>query len=138
MSESIGQFVDHFIAAWNAHDVRRITSYYAPNYEEVDVGQAGPQYGPDAVRRYLLYYFRAFPDLEVTVDEVVVEDSRLVLFWTWRGTHKGRFMNIPATGKAVTVRGSSLIALEDGKIRRAVRIWDMAGLLRGIGLLPEL
>jgi steroid delta-isomerase-like uncharacterized protein len=138
MSEAIRQFIGEFIEAWNAHDIRRVTAFYAPNYEEVDVAQAAPQHGPEAVRRYLGYYFRAFPDLQVRLEECVVEDQRVVLFWTWRGTHRGTFMRIPPSGKSVTVRGASLLKLEDGKIRRALRIWDLAGLLRGVGLLPEL
>jgi len=47
-------------------------------------------------------------------------------------------MNIPPTGRAVAVRGTSVLTVEDGKIKRAFRIWDVAGLLRSIGLLPEL
>jgi hypothetical protein len=47
-------------------------------------------------------------------------------------------MNIPPTGHMVKVRGTSLIVVEGGKIRRALRIWDLAGLLRDLKLLPEL
>jgi hypothetical protein len=31
-----------------------------------------------------------------------------------------------------------VLTLEDGKIKKALYIWDVAGILRGIGLLPEL
>jgi len=131
-------FISGFIGAWNAHDIAGMSSYYAPDYEEVDVAQAEPRRGPDDVRRYLRYYFRAFPDMTVNIDDVVANHERAALYWTWRGTHRGTFMHIPPTGKAVTVRGSSLITFEDGRIQRALRIWDLAGLLRNIGLLPEL
>jgi hypothetical protein len=47
-------------------------------------------------------------------------------------------MNIPATGRPVTVRGVSVCHVEGGRIVRAMHIWDVAGLLRAIGLLPEL
>lgn len=47
-------------------------------------------------------------------------------------------MNIPPTEHTVNVRGTSLVALQGGKIRRALRIWDLAGLLRDLKLLPEL
>jgi len=36
------------------------------------------------------------------------------------------------------VRGASLLTFRKGRLRRAVDIWDVAGLLREIGLLPEL
>ena len=47
-------------------------------------------------------------------------------------------MHIPPTGLRVSVLGTSLVALHGGKIRRALRIWDLAGLLRDLKLLPEL
>jgi len=138
MTEAINQFVSELMEAWNAHDIERVTEFYAQDYEETDVGQAAPQRGRDGLRRKMVYYLRAFPDLRVTLDECVIEDSRVVLFWTWRGTHRGTFMHIPPTRREVTVRGTSLLTMEEGKIRRGLRIWDVAGLLRAIGLLPEL
>ena len=62
----------------------------------------------------------------------------MALYWTWQGVQRGSFMHIPPTGLHVSVRGTSLIALHEGKIQRALRIWDLAGLLRDLKLLPEL
>ncbi|HLF25266.1 MAG TPA: ester cyclase [Anaerolineae bacterium] len=138
MPESFQHFATDFIEAWNAHDVERVTSFYAPDYEEIDVAQTDVQRGREGIRRRLIYYLRAFPDLQVSLDACIVEDSRVVLFWTWRGTHRGTFMRIPPTGRPVAVRGTSLLTLENGHIRHGVRVWDLAGLLRSVGLLPEL
>ena len=134
----MSEFLNGFMTAWNAHDARAVAAHYAPDCEDVDIARLMPQYGPDSVRRTLLYYLRAFPDLQVTLDEAIVNDERVAMYWTWTGTHRGTFMNIPATGHHVTVRGSSLVTLKEGKIQRAVRIWDLAGLLRDLKLLPEL
>ena len=46
-------------------------------------------------------------------------------------------MNIPPTGKSVSFMGSTFLTLQDGKIIRSRRIWDVATALRYIGLLPE-
>ena len=54
------------------------------------------------------------------------------------GTHLGTLMNIPASGRSVSVRGVSVFTLAAGQVSRATYIWDVAGLLRTIGLLPEL
>jgi steroid delta-isomerase-like uncharacterized protein len=134
----MSEFLNGFMAAWNAHDARAVAAHYTPDCEDVDVSRLAPQYGPDSVRRTLLYYLRAFPDFQVTLNEAVVNGERVAMYWTWTGTHRGTFMNIPATGHRVNVRGSSLVTLKDGKIQRAVRIWDLAGLLRDLKLLPEL
>ena len=67
-----------------------------------------------------------------------MQGERAVLIWTAEGTHLGALMNIPASGRMVTVRGVATFTLQNGAISRATYIWDVAGLLRGIGLLPEL
>ena len=138
MDSTMSTFLNNFMAAWNAHDARAVAAHYAPDCEDVDVARAAPQYGPESVRRTLLYYLRAFPDFQVTLDDAIVNGERVAMYWTWTGTHRGTFMNIPATGHYVTVRGSSLVTMKAGKIQRAMRIWDLAGLLRDLKLLPEL
>jgi hypothetical protein len=47
-------------------------------------------------------------------------------------------MKIPATGRKVVVQGMSMLTLRDGKITRGLHVWDVAGLLRAMGLLPVL
>jgi steroid delta-isomerase-like uncharacterized protein len=132
------RLVASLIDGWNAHDLDRVTDLYAADYEEDDVGQSAPQRGSDSVRRIMAYYLRAFPDVRVTLEDAIYAGDRIALAWTFRGTHQGHFMNIPPTGRAVAIRGASLITVEGGKIKRAFRMWDMAGLLRSVGLLPEL
>lgn len=132
------QFAQALIEALNTHDPDRVIAFYAPDYQEIDVAQAEPQIGRDTVRRKLLAYWRAFPDLQFTLDDVIAEGDRLVMVWHWCGTHRGTIMNIPPTGRAVQTRGTSIIDLSNNLIQRATRIWDLAGLLRGMGLLTEL
>jgi steroid delta-isomerase-like uncharacterized protein len=134
----IGQLVEDLLDAWNAHDTGRITTFYAPEYEGVDVGEAEPQRGPQAISRSVDRYLRAFPDLRFVEEDVVVQGHRAVLVWTAHGTHGGKLMHIPPTGRKIAVRGISVLTIENGKITRGLYVWDAAGLLRAIGLLPEL
>ena len=138
MTHALEQFVAEFLQTWNARDAYRIAQFYAEDYEEIDVARSAPQIGRDNVRRTLLYYFRAFPDITIQQNALVADGDQAALFWTWTGTHQGTFMHIPPTGLRVSVRGSSLMTMRDGQIRQAVRIWDLAGLLRDLKLLPEL
>jgi steroid delta-isomerase-like uncharacterized protein len=130
--------VRDLLEAWNTHDEERVKSFYAPAYEGVDVGQAEPQRGPQSVSRNVERYLRAFPDLRFVEEDIVAQDDRVVLVWKAYGTHKGKLMNIPPTGRNIAVRGISMLTVENGKIVRGLYVWDVAGLLRSIGLLPEL
>ena len=132
------QLVTDLIAAWNTHDLDRATAFFAAEYEGSDVAQVEPQHGPAAIRRALAGYFQAIPDVTFTLGDLIVAGERAVALWTARGTHLGTLMNIPASGRHVTVRGVSTFTLQEGQITKADFIWDVAGLLRAIGLLPEL
>lgn len=138
MLPPIPTLVDSLFAAWNAHDVAGVLNHYTADYEELDVARAQPVRGHNEVHRLMSYYLRAFPDLSVTLDDCLIDGKRMALYWKWQGTQRGTFMNIPPTEHTVKVRGTSLVVLHEGKIRRALRIWDLAGLLRDLKLLPEL
>lgn len=126
------------IEAWNSHDVERVLRCHAPDYEGVDVGSLHVDHGLADLRRTFQRYLNAFPDFRIEVDQVVEHNDRVAISWTATGTHRGRLMNIPPTGRVVTVRGISMLTLKDEKVAKGLHVWDVAGLLRGIKLLPEL
>jgi steroid delta-isomerase-like uncharacterized protein len=138
MSDSTNELIRELLEAWNQHDPNRVAKLYAPEYEEEDVAAVGKHRGPNAARGTFILYLRAFPDLTLTAEEALVDGDRVALSWILCGTHRGRLMNIPATGRQVRVRGVSLMTVRDGQIAHTTRVWDLAGLLRTFGLLPEL
>lgn len=131
-------FVADLFAAWNTHDLDRVLAFYAPDYEGQDVAQEGTQYGQEGMRQTLARYFQALPDVRFGVDDLIVDGQRAAVIWTAQGTHLGSLMQIPASGRQVTVRGMSTFTLTGDKVSRATYMWDVAGLLREIGLLPDL
>lgn len=138
IAEKIDQFVEDLLDAWNAHDLERVKTFYASEYEGVDVSQTVPQRGLQGISQTVESYLQAFPDLRFAGEDIVVQGNRAVLVWTAHGTHGGKLMHIPPTGRKIMVRGVSLFTVENGKPTHGLYIWDVAGLLRSIGLLPEL
>lgn len=138
MITDLATFADVITQAWNSHDMEKVLPFYSSNYVGEDVGQAFLLRGQAGVRAMLENYWQAFPDLEFTVTDTVVQDSRMVIVWMAEGTHQGTIMNIPATGRRIAVRGVSVVDVENGLVVRAQYVWDLAGMLRHMGLLPEL
>lgn len=136
--ERLARLAAQLTAAWNAHDPQAAAALCAADYEGENVGEAMPHRGPEGMASSIAIYLTAFPDLHFTVDEVVIEGDRVVQGWRADATHSGPLMNIPASGRSIHVRGASLLTFRAGKLWRAIYIWDVAGLLREIGLLPEL
>lgn len=138
MSEEITRFVTDLIAAWNSHDIERIAQFYAEDFEGVDVAYAAPRRGRDDIRHTMSRYLTAFPDLQFSIKELVVQGNKASLAWVGRGTHEGKVMNIPPSGRQIEIWGTSFFTVKNQQISYSLHIWDVAGLLRSIGLLPEL
>jgi steroid delta-isomerase-like uncharacterized protein len=138
MTANLATFADAINQAWNSHDIEQVLGFYSSQYIGEDVGQAFLLRGHEGIRAMLENYWQAFPDLEFTVTDTVVHDTRVAIVWMAEGTHQGTIMNIPATGHRVAVRGVSIIDVEDGLVVRGQYIWDLAGMLRHMKLLPEL
>ena len=134
LNDTLAEILD----AWNAHDAERVASFYAADYVGTDVAQAGQQRGLEGVRQTVQHYLNAFPDLKLSQDQVLICDDRAAIKMTVRGTHQGGILHIPATGRLTEVQGVAFLTFNHGKISQASYLWDVAGFLRGIGLLPDL
>ena len=137
MSNSLEQLAHDVIDAWNAHDARRVAAFFAENYVGEDVGVTGQLRGPRDVRRLVMFNTLGIPDFRFELDDVITQGDRMVLVWTMLGTHMGSVMNIPATGQTFAARGVSVLTVREGLITRSLRIWDVAGMFRQFGLLPD-
>ncbi len=130
-------FLTELFEAWNAHDKQRILDLYHPDFEGIDFSEGKSAGGLNDAARMIDYILTAFPDLHMELLESGCEGDQLFYFWKASGHQRGRLMNIPPTGKMVVFQGSTFFRLKDGKIYRGRRIWDVAAVLRQIGLLPE-
>jgi len=87
-------------------------------------------------KRAVAPFLTAFPDLRVTAEDLLAEGDRVVARYTWRGTQRGEFFGIPATGRSVEVAGTSIYRLAGGKIVEEWWLEDMLGLMRQLGAIP--
>jgi predicted ester cyclase len=55
--------------------------------------------GPEGIKQIVPMFRAAFPDLNITIDDQVAEGDKVCSRVTMRGTHRGVFVGIPATGK---------------------------------------
>jgi len=79
----------------------------------------------------------AFPDLTMTVEDMVGEGDRVCVRGTLAGTHSGEFMGIPATGSAVSVAFYDIFRLQDGLIVEHWGLTDSDTMMRQLGVLES-
>lgn len=97
-----------------------------------DLPQGAP-FGREGFKKYYRDIFRAFPDLEYRIEDVVADEDKAVVRWVGKGTHGGDFRDMVPTGKPVTIKGISIFRIRDGKITELWNETDVAGLIEQLG-----
>ncbi len=82
-------------------------------------------------------YLSAFPDMRVTVEDVIAEADKVVTRWTIRGTHRGELMGIAPTDEQVEIEGITIQRIEGGKIAEEWERYDNLGTMQQIGAIPS-
>jgi steroid delta-isomerase-like uncharacterized protein len=94
--------------------------------------------GSEEAKQFISMYKTAFPDLNVTVEDVIAEGDKAVTLWTIRGTHQGEIEELgPPTGRQVEFQGLTLHRIEGGKIIEEWDRYDNLGFMQQLGLVPE-
>ena len=130
-------FVQRLFDAFNTRDSAATAALFASDAVLNDVAVPHVAQGREQIAGVYARHFAAIPDSVIKVERMLAEDDSVVAEWTICGTHRGRFMGIPATHRPVTIAGVSIIRFQGGLLVADTRIWDLAGLLRQIGLLPS-
>lgn len=88
----------------------------------------------DAWKQTESEWYDAFPDMHVTIDDMVAEGDKVAARVTITGTHKGKFMGIPPTNKKWTISLITISRIAGGKIVEDHGQYDALGLMRQLGL----
>ena len=89
-------------------------------------------------KQRLTALWTAFPDAHLVVEDLIAEGDKVVVRYTFRATHRGEFMGVPATGKVVTMTGIDIARFAGGK---CVEQWvqaDFLGLMQQLGAIPQM
>lgn len=133
MSQENRELVRKWFEALSRHDVDVVADMVAGDF----IHNSSTNQDRDGVRAELDYWFSAFPDASVSVEDLIAEADRVVARVTSSGTHGGEFMGSPATGKRISVQEVDIFRIENGKIAEAWAAVDFFGMLTQLGLLPS-
>jgi steroid delta-isomerase-like uncharacterized protein len=92
--------------------------------------------GVEGINEVITACRAAFEHLNVTVEDMIAEGNTVAARFTARGVHKGNFMDLPATGKPITMTGIEIFRIKDGKI---IELWgeaNLLGLMQQLGIVP--
>lgn len=91
----------------------------------------------ESVKQFFKMFRNAFPDVKFTLEDAIEEGDKVVARATMTGTHKGEFMDIPATGKPVTVALIDILRFDsNGKVAEHWGLTDTAAMMQQLGVMP--
>ncbi|MFE7978390.1 ester cyclase [Streptomyces shenzhenensis] len=107
-----------FANLMNGHDPDAVDGFVAENYINHN---AYVDDGREANKAFWAQWFAAFPDTEVSLDDVLVDGDRVAGRFTYQATFQGPFMGLPPTGRPVVMHSIDIWRVVDGM---AVEHWD--------------
>lgn len=92
--------------------------------------------GPEVLRQEITTLRTAFPDLQITIEDIIDEVDKFAARHTLRGTNKGPFMGLPLTGKQVTLLAVTYGRVVNAKFVESWAVFDNFSMLQRLGLVP--
>ena len=122
----------------NKRHLEQLGDIFRADYTEHNstVASFGP--GVEGYKNFLNHLFTAFPEDNVTIEQIVAEGDMVSYRGTESGTHKGEFLHIPATGKSATWTEIQFFRIQDGKV---VEHWvdvDIFSWFQQLGIIPAM
>jgi steroid delta-isomerase-like uncharacterized protein len=126
-----------YFEAVGRRDLDVMTEFYAP-------GGVGEIYGlvrlevPTTYRAWFGDLFRAFPDFEMEIVEIVAEGEKAAVRWRATGSFSGSasFEGLKPNGSPVKVQGCDVLTVRDGRIQHNDAYMNGAEMMRQLGALP--
>ena len=123
--------------AFSTGDLSIFDEVMAPQYVEHNPtpGQAP---GTEGLKQMATMMRTGFPDIQVTIEDLIAEGDKVVGRVTARGTHRGEFMGTAPTNKAITMEEIHIVRFSQGKMVEHWGVEDALGLMQQLGLVPEM
>jgi steroid delta-isomerase-like uncharacterized protein len=122
-----------FEEGWNRGNLAIVDDCLAKSYTQE--GPLETVRGPEGGKAQITKYRNAFPDCHLQIDETISAGDRVVVRFTYSGTHRGDLEGIPPTGRSVQGKGIDVMHMLDGRIVTSYTQWDALGLMQQLGVV---
>jgi steroid delta-isomerase-like uncharacterized protein len=129
-AQASAALVRESVEAFNAGDMTKLLDVAAPDIVVHYAEMPEPLQGRETWQQGYEMFKRAFPDLQIHVDDLVAAGDKVALRLTLSGTHQGEFQGIPATGRTISYVSHEFYRVSDGVFAEEWICSDMATLFR--------
>ncbi len=119
---------------WNKGSLDAADALFTADHSSPNAPGLPP--GPEGTKIIARAFLTAFPDLHITIEDLVASGDRVCGRLRERGTQRGEFNGMAPTGKPVDFQEIAIIRVADGKIAESWYQVDMLGVLQQLGAMP--
>ena len=91
--------------------------------------------GREGFQEFFEAWFRASPDFNYELQQIVSEDDKVWAYGIYSGTHAGAWLGIPATGKAYRFAAVDIFRVENGQLAEHWDVLDVYSLFKQLGTI---
>jgi steroid delta-isomerase-like uncharacterized protein len=126
-----------FEEVWNQGNAAAIDELLAEDgviHGLLDAG-GNPVQGLPSFHEFHTQFRGAFPDMNVSVEDMIAEGDKVVARCSVRGKHTGEHLGFKATNAPVQFEGVAIVRIKDGKIAEAWNQFDFLEMNKQLGVL---
>lgn len=129
------QAVEKLYQAFNLQNPDLIDEAVTPDWDDIPLapGQAA---GPEGLKPIIREFIHAFPDVQITINDLIQQPGQIAVRAEITGTHQGKIMGIEPTGKFVSFRLHEFHQLNGERITTTWHMEDWFGLFMQLGQFP--
>jgi steroid delta-isomerase-like uncharacterized protein len=119
---------------WKRRDAEALARGYAENADVVSP-MFGSLHGRTAIGDSYRSVFKIFPDWDLRIEDLLIDEDRVAQVFAVTATHVGEFMGLPGTNRRFEIHGVMLCTIANGLIASERRLYDFTSLLIQVGVL---
>ena len=120
---------------WGRGDQAALEELLDPDFVDHDALPGQPP-GREGHKQILAAFRSAFPDLNVTTEDIVAEGDKVVSRWTAHGTHQGELLGIAPTGNGVTIKWIDVLRVAEGRMVERWAQFNDLEMMQQLGVVP--
>ncbi len=129
----VRRFIEEF---WNQGNLALADQFVAADWVRIELFSPDKLHGVEGAQQAATKWRSAFPDLHLTVKDMIAEGQKVATYWTFTGTHQGELIGIAPTARQVTTSGISISRIVNGKFVEEVVTTDLLSLMKQLGVNP--
>ena len=118
-----------WIEALNKQNLALLDDIIAPDYVDMK------QQGLESAKQSMKMFYKGFPDLHTTIEDMIAEGEKVWVRVKATGTHTGEFLGLIPTGKKITITSVDIFRIADDKIVQGWSVNDFLDFYKQLGVI---